>query len=164
MNNIILRNFLVLSTATLFICINAAWGGQAYVLKVLDGDSIQVKEGARIYDIRLYGVDAPEYDQHYGNRARRFTSELIRRKNITVQAKYKDRYGRVVAVVMSQGKNVSKELVRNGLAWVHPYFCKDKRQCSMMTQDQLAAKKAKLGLWKDAKPIPPWKWKKSRRR
>jgi hypothetical protein len=35
--------------------------------------------------------------------------------------------------------------------------------CVLMAAAETAARKAKRGLWADAKPIPPWDWRQSER-
>lgn len=45
-----------------------AWEG--YVTGVPDGDSLRVKKGGRVYEIRLYGIDSPEYGQFCWQEAR----------------------------------------------------------------------------------------------
>jgi micrococcal nuclease len=56
--------------------------------------------------------------------------------------------------------DVNLELVRRGLAWWYrQYSPKDKE----LAPAEEEARKAKRGLWADAKPIPPWEWRKGRR-
>ncbi len=134
-----------------------AWHG--YVVKVLDGDSIRVKRGTKFYEIRLYGIDAPEYTQPYGSAAKRFTKNRTWKKTVTVEPKDIDRYGRTVALVKSQGRLVNRELVVDGLAWVYPKYCREQPLCGDMKKDEERAKKEARGLWKEKDPVSPWDWK-----
>ena len=53
------------------------------------------------------------------------------------------------------------ELVQEGWAWWYrKYAPKNKALAAAET----AARKAKRGLWADAKPIPPWDWRQSERK
>jgi micrococcal nuclease len=136
-----------------------AWEGT--VTRVLDGDSIRAKRGEQIVTIRLYGIDCPEYGQAFWREAKDVTSGLVQGKNITVEPLDTDRYGRVVALVGSRGRSVNEELVRRGMAWVHPYYCKAQPLCRSLEELEQAARARKFGLWQDSRPVPPWVWKHS---
>ncbi|PIE58479.1 MAG: hypothetical protein CSA33_03395 [Desulfobulbus propionicus] len=134
-----------------------AWTG--YVLYVLDGDSMLVqKEGARV-EIRLYGIDAPEYNQPYGSAAGRFARTEVQGKKVTVIPVDTDRYGRTVAWVRCGGRLLNQELVQHGYAWVYTRYCLDKKECGQLKKLERAAKRAGRGLWKKKNPLPPWRWK-----
>ncbi len=134
-----------------------AWHG--LVVKVLDGDSIRVRRGNRIVEIRLYGIDAPEYGQRYGDRARYFLRSLLLRKTVSVEPVDVDRYRRVVALVKIHGRLANREMVREGLAWMYPRYCKRKKLCSELKKLQERARKQRRGLWKDDHPLSPWEFK-----
>ncbi|WP_457573033.1 thermonuclease family protein [Desulfolithobacter sp.] len=134
-----------------------AW--HAYVVKVLDGDSLRVKKGNRILEIRLYGIDAPEYGQPYGDKAKRFASQLLYKKTVSLTSKDVDRYGRIVALVKSDGRLVNRELVREGFAWVYPKYCQEQPLCSSLKRLEYKARRARRGLWKAKNPVSPWRWK-----
>ena len=127
--------------ALLFTVGNAgAWEG--IVVKVIDGDSLRVQRNGKIHEIRLYGIDTPEYRQAYSNKAKQFTKRLAYRQVVTVEEKDIDRYGRIVALVMSQGKLVNRELVREGLAWYYPQYCLDQPLCREFQTLERKARKA----------------------
>ena len=68
--------------------------------------------------IRLYGIDAPEKEQAFGNRAKQFVSALAFGKKVKVEAKGQDRYGRTVAdVILPDGRNLNREIVKAGFGW-----------------------------------------------
>ncbi len=54
-----------------------------------------MREG-RAVKVRLHGIDCPEKKQHFGTRAQRFTSEMAFGRQVTVQIKTRDSYGRGV--------------------------------------------------------------------
>ena len=83
---------------------------------VSDGDTITVLLGTEQMKIRLEGIDAPETGQDFATRAKQFTSGLVFGKHVHILPKEKDRYGRLVARVRVEGKDVSLELVKAGLA------------------------------------------------
>lgn len=120
------------------------------VVKVIDGDTVDIldKQNNK-YRIRLYGIDAPESKQAYGQASKKFLSSLIAGLNVEVIIKDKDKYQRNIAKVLLNGKDINKEMVRNGYA--HAYV----EYSSEYTIDEKEAKKLKLGLWKDKHPMKP---------
>lgn len=154
---ILLSSFLLLFPATVL-------GWQGVVVQVIDGDSIQVRHGKTIKEIRLYGIDAPEFRQPFGNKAKRFLSREILRKSVTVKKKDIDSYGRIVALVSYRGELINRSLVRNGLAWVSSRYCRTQPLCRKMKKDETRAKIDKRGLWRDSSPLPPWRWRRLNKR
>ena len=92
---------------------------------VIDGDTIDVLRNGRAVRIRLEGIDCPERGQDFGSRAKQFTSGLVFGKTVNVKVKEPDRYGRLVARVIAQGKDLSHELVKAGLAWHFKKYSSD---------------------------------------
>lgn len=138
-----------------------AWEG--VVQRVQDGDSFRIKRGGVTETIRLYGVDCPEYGQPFGEEARRAAIDMMQGKKVVIEPMDTDRYGRIVAVVTVRGMVVNSELVRRGLAWVYPRFCTAQPLCSKLETMEQAARSAKIGLWRDRTPVPPWVWKRNKR-
>jgi len=136
-----------------------AWAWQGRVVRVLDGDSILVHDGAKIHEIRLYGIDAPEYKQPFGRAAGRITRKILLRKSVQVEQVDTDRYGREVALLYLGDKLINKELVRKGAAWLYPRYCKRKKLCSGIRDAQQWAREHRVGLWSLDNPLSPWKWK-----
>ena len=64
------------------------------VVVVPDGDTISVMRGGKAEEVRLYGIDCPEGKQAFGAKAKKYTSEMSFGKEVTVQIKTTDRYGR----------------------------------------------------------------------
>ena len=134
-----------------------AWQGK--VVRVLDGDSILVKRGGRFHEIRLYGIDAPEYKQPFGLQARRVTSRLVYKKIVDIQPMDVDRYHRTVALVKVGGRLVNRELVHRGAAWLYPGYCKKQPLCRQLRAEEQQARSQGLGLWAAPNPLSPSKWK-----
>lgn len=67
-----------------------------------------------------------------------------------------DRYGRTLGRVFCAGVDANAEQVRRGMAWVYvKYAPKD----SPLYAIQAEARVARRGLWQDARPVPPWEWR-----
>ena len=114
----------------------------------------------RAEKIRLYGIDCPEKGQAFGSKAKQFTSEQAFGKDVTVNVKDTDRYGRTVGIViLPDGRSLNEELVYQGLAWWYRKYSKSPRLATF----EMEARLAHRGLWADKNPIPPWEWRKTKR-
>ena len=105
------------------LCLFLLWPGPASAqsvrfLSVIDGDSLLVEYQGDAMEIRLIGVDAPEFKQEYGNAAKVFTLRFCHRKVLQLEFDQgrKDRYGRYLAYVYAGQAMLNEELVRAGLA------------------------------------------------
>src|SRR5262245_21108569 len=90
----------------------------ARVKSVRDGDTLVVSHGARDVRVRLFGIDSPEGDQPYGDRARKELARLVSGREVRVEPVDQDRHARTVARVFVGERAVDAELVRVGAAWV----------------------------------------------
>lgn len=145
--------FLVTATASL-----SAEAVPAKVEGVSDGDTLKAVIDGKETKIRLYGIDAPEKAQPFGQVSTDAIKQLTTGHKITIQAIDRDRYGRTVAIVFADGANVNEALVKSGNAWVYQQYC-TQPFCSEWDQYQQAAKDARSGLWKDEDPVAPWEWR-----
>jgi endonuclease YncB( thermonuclease family) len=131
------------------------------VVGILDGDTISVLRAGKAVKVRLHGVDTPEKAQAFGTQAQKLTGDLAFQQTVTVVIRDTDRYGRVVGeVLLPDGRSLNQELVKAGMAWWYrPYDPND----TTLAQLEAEARTAKLGLWADAHPVPPWEWRKGQR-
>lgn len=126
------------------------------VVAVLDGDTIDVLHNGQAERIRLNGIDCPEKKQPFGQKAKQFTSALVFGKEVTVHPKTMDRHKRTVGdVLLPDGTNVNRELVKAGLAWWYRKYSKD----GTLETLEREAQEAKRGLWRDPHPVPPWEFR-----
>lgn len=136
-----------------------AWGWEGWVVAAVDGDSLEVNQGGRVGQVRLYGIDCPEYGQSGWLAARELTRALALGQRVRVEPMDRDGYGRTVALVWNQGQLVNRELVRHGQAWVYRRYCRSQPLCSELDDLEQAARRAGLGLWQERAPEPPWAWR-----
>ena len=147
---------LVFLTAPLIWC--ETFSGRC--VGVHDGDTISVMKAGKAVKIRLEGIDCPELGQDFGTRAKQFTSALVFGKDVQVKEYNLDRYGRMVARIYVEGKDVCLELVKAGLAWHYKHYSSD----PVLAEAEVEARRAKRGLWSMPNPLPPWEYRKLHRR
>lgn len=134
-------------------------GETGYVKKVIDGDSLLFEtDKGKKYELRLYGIDTPEWDQPYSKLSKRYLNDLIRGKKLEIEIYDIDRYGRKVVMATRGSVNVNQSLVERGYAWVYPRYCK-KKICKKWKKLEKKARYDRKGLWKEKNPVSPWKWK-----
>lgn len=128
------------------------------VVGVIDGDSLHIRRASgEVAEIRMAGIDAPEYSQPWGKQATIAMKMLVLGKPVQVAVTDKDRYGRLVAKVWQNGLYVNAEMARSGNAWAFDRYMKD----TEIRAGQNAARKAGRGLWALPAPerVPPATWR-----
>ena len=130
------------------------------VVRVLDGDTIEVLANKESVRVRLADIDCPEKKQPFGNVAKRYVLEIAAHEIVTVEARNKDRYGRTIGeVLLPNGDSLNRLLISNGYAWHYKKYSKDETLAELENQ----ARVDKIGLWQDKKPIAPWDWRRGKR-
>lgn len=132
----------------------------ARVVRVVDGDTLEVRSGHRELTLRLLYIDAPEHDQPYGREARRSLEQLVRLDRVRVETRGRDRFGRTLARVIRESDSLDVNLaqVERGFAW--SYARGDTR--AEIERAERAARQARLGLWADPRPVSPRTWRRAR--
>ena len=131
----------------------------AQVLRVVDGDSITVKVDETNYRIRLAEIDAPEMDQAWGEESKSALQEKLGNEEVALEIIDVDRYSRLVARVFLNGRQINREMVEEGHAWVYLEYLRDET----LLDPEGKAKKKKLGLWASEAAVAPWLWRKRKR-
>ena len=90
------------------------------VLSIGDGDTIRVRQDGRAITVRLACIDAPEMAQRpYGQQARSYLQQRLPvGREVNLDVKTTDRYGRTVAEVFS-GLSINLALVEDGQAFAY---------------------------------------------
>ena len=131
-----------------------------------DGDTLTVLDSAKTqHKIRLAGIDAPEKAQPFGDRSKQNLSKWVYRRDVIVEWHKKDRYGRLVGVVLVDGHDVNLEQVRAGFAWWYRDYAREQTPADRKVYEtaEHAAKEQKLGLWADPQLVPPWEWRRGQK-
>ena len=139
---------LLIAAIFLLCCTPVTIETQARVIRVIDGDTIEIAGGARV---RYIGMDTPEtYPEVelYGPEAKAKNIELVEGKLVTLEKDVSetDTYGRLLRYVYVDGVFVNGELVRLGYARAVAYP-PDTRYQWQLEQLEKEAKAAKLGIW-----------------
>jgi len=136
------------------------------VVGVSDGDTMTVLDDARAqHKVRLAGIDAPEKAQAFGNKAKQALSDCAFGHRAHVTGSKLDRYGRLVAKVVSNGVDCNLRQVELGLAWHYKAYQREQsaEDRTAYSKAELAAREHRLGLWHDTEPEPPWDFRRDRR-
>ena len=146
----------------------AAW--KVEIVKLKDGDSLVVrylggrpeyglKKGQKV-QVRLKGIDAPEYRQAGGAEAAKALAAILAGGDSwSLEPMGRDQYGRVVGMLYVNGPDgrqwVNLLMVEKGHAWVYRKYTRSKR----LRSAESLARREKRGLWADKNPEPPWKYR-----
>jgi endonuclease YncB( thermonuclease family) len=124
------------------------------VARVEDADTLMVEgDDGHEVPVRLWGIDAPEGRQPYGEAATRVAEDIIGREPVEVDITGRDRYGRIVGRVRVGDTNLGEALVAAGYAWY------DHRRAPgghTLRQLEAQAREDERGLWAQDDPTPPW--------
>ena len=132
------------------------------VVGISDGDTLTcLSSTKKQIKVRLAEIDSPESKQPYGTKAKQALSDLAFGKNVVLQVRDVDRYGRTVARIQVGNTDVNAELVRLGAAWVYRDYLKDRPLLDL----EATAKHFKRGIWSlpKAEQQAPWEWRKNQR-
>jgi endonuclease YncB( thermonuclease family) len=155
-------------SAALLLAISALAGAgaprsfEARVVGIADGDTITVLNSDSVpQKIRLAGIDSPEKGQAFGDRSRQNLSRLVHDQTVRIEWTKIDKYGRLVGKVLVGKQDVNLAQVSDGLAWHYKYYEDEqsKQDRAAYASAELRAREQKLGLWRDANPVPPWEWR-----
>ena len=127
------------------------------VIRVVDGDTIEVSLNGKIEKVRYLLVDTPEMDASNttpGKLAREFNNAMVDGKDVLLvrDATNRDGFGRLLRFVISDGVFVNYELVKQGYAIT--FIRQPDDLCSLEFQDaMLEAFTAREGIWQNVKEI-----------
>jgi micrococcal nuclease len=153
--------FLLLSPVLLY-------AGQFKVIRVSDGDTLKAMGHDIEIKVRLVGIDAPETarkkrdpGQPYSQRSKKYLAALVLNKTVDVQGYGLDRYGRVLAVIALDGKNINLEMVKAGLSEVYRGKPPKGFDLAPYLETEKKAQDAKRGMWSlGEKYVSPKDWRK----
>jgi len=130
---------------------------EAFVVRVIDGDTIEVVIDAVNYRVQYIGVDAAEPGQPFGNETQAQNRALVEGQIVYLEKDISesDRYGRLLRYVwLADNTLVNQILVRQGYLRAVSYP-PDVKYAQRFQQAQQAAQTEQLGLWMSQPPTPP---------
>lgn len=170
----------------------------AKVIVVMDGDTVMVlredgSEAAGLHlerqlavppirsvqkiKVRLANIDAPEKEQSFGKQSRDSLLELVGKKQVQIDSQAVDQYGRIVGLILLDGRNINQEQVKRGMAWAAtgwresrltvPGLPAGRESGSIPPAEssnsylvlQNRAQQERRGLWAQTDPQAPWQWR-----
>jgi endonuclease YncB( thermonuclease family) len=133
------------------------------VLSIGDGDTIRVRQAGKAITVRLACIDAPETAQSpYGQQARRYLQQRLPiGREVSLEVKTTDRYGRTVAEVISE-INLNLAMVEDGQAFAYRQYlggCDAKEYLGA----EFRASRHRYGVWQVPGGITrPWDFRRGR--
>lgn len=132
--------------AMLLLCIASASGAVSNTVRIIDGDTVDVN-GVRY---RLEGIDAPEISQrcraysgtwNCGEAARDALVAMAAGKRVECIGDKTDSYGRVLGYCFADGRDLNREMVRQGYAWAF------RKYSTTYIADEGIAHRNQRGIW-----------------
>jgi micrococcal nuclease len=125
---------------------------QRLVVRVIDGDTIDVAVGGRTERVRMLGIDTPEVGDCYAKQATSHLNHVVRGKLVRLEGDRsqdnRDRYGRLLRYVrMPSDTNLNKYMIGEGYAREYTYRTPYRYQASFKA-DERKARDAHRGLWR----------------
>ncbi len=139
-------------------------GLSATVLSIGDGDTIRVRQSGRAVTVRLACIDAPETAQSpHGQQARSYLQQRLPvGREVRLEVKTTDRYGRSVAEVISE-ININLVLVEDGQAFAYRQYLSGCNAKEYMDAEYRASRR-RYGVWQVEDGITrPWDFRRGRR-
>lgn len=164
------KSIRLITILTLFI-FNASlsFAGQYKVTRVIDGDTIRVIFLGTKTTVRLVGIDAPEVShaknqpgQPFSEAAANYLAGLVLNKAVEIISYGPDRYGRTLAEVVVDNRNINIEMLKAGYAEV----CRGDSLVGILDtkaywEAEEEARAAKRGMWSQGNYMSPMKWRKT---
>ena len=121
--------------------------GESRVVRVIDGDTVELAGGDRL---RYIGIDTPERDEPFYNEATDHNADLVggRGVRLGMDVSETDRFGRLLRFVYADDILVNAELVREG--WARAVrFEPDVAHAECYAALEREAREARRGIWAD---------------
>jgi endonuclease YncB( thermonuclease family) len=146
----------------------------AIVVSFPEGETIVVRDATSMkHEVKLSGIELIEQGQPHFRESRRFLSSLLFSKSVRVEWTRRNNRGWLIGKVSlsppesrcheascPKTMDVGLTLLTGGLAW-HKRNDPDQSQedVARYTAAEEQARARRVGLWADAKPVPPWEWR-----
>jgi len=147
-----------------------ASAGLFKVVRVYDGDTIKAVGYDIEIKVRLVGIDAPETSkgkrkpgQPFGRKAEKHLAALVLNKIVDIKGYGSDRYGRILAEIYIDDKNINLEMVKTGYAEVYSGRPPRGLYMNEYNKAEVWARNSAQGIWSQGDNyISPALWRKSK--
>jgi len=145
----------------LFVLVLPCFADPYKVVRVVDGDTLDIEYQGKRERIRLLNVDTPESvhpDQTrntlLGKQASDYTRKRLAGKWVSLEfeGKKRGRYGRLLAYVILDNKNFNLELVQNGWSAYYTKYGQSQTLHGNFIDAQARAKAQRLNVWANSPP------------
>ena len=140
------------------------------VVRVYDGDTVKAVGYDIEIKVRLVGIDAPETSkgkrkpgQPFGRKAEKHLAALVLNKIVDIKGYGSDRYGRILAEIYIDDKNINLEMVKTGYAEVYSGRSPRGLYMKEYQKAEYRARNSGQGIWSQGDNyISPALWRKSK--
>jgi micrococcal nuclease len=132
---------------------------EATVVKVIDGDTIEVLLDGKNERIRLIGVDAPELEhdnrqsQHFGQESKSFVTRQLKNKKVSLfrdnLCSDRDKHNRLLRYVYADEKLFNARIIATGYAYAFCAFPFERKD--QFLQLEAMARENNRGMWGNQK-------------
>lgn len=136
------------------------------VVRVSDGDTINLLVDNKQERIRLASIDAPETShgsdqpgQPFGEASRKNLANHVAGKTVTVVCFEKDRYERHICDIPVDGTTANRLQVEQGMAWANQQAKGKYLRDRSLPELEKNARQKKIGLWSEPAAVAPWEWR-----
>lgn len=142
---------------------------QGQIIRVIDGDTLDIAAEGKTLRVRLRGIDAPEKAQPWGSESLQMLKGFLGDSSVCLSLYGQDRFGRELAELSVDGQipasvskmpcsvSINRLMVKNGGAWVYRYQGKAIEKDLLPFESK--ARSSRAGLWATDDPTPPWQWR-----
>lgn len=108
----------------------------------------------------MEGIDAPEKGMPFYKVSKNYLGKLCFRMQVKFKSSGKDIHDRNLGFTyLDDGTELCHEMIKAGLAWHYKKYNSDEDLANL----ELEAQNAKIGIWGNDNPMPPWENRKLHR-
>lgn len=136
---------LISSLVIAFISAPSAARIQGKVVGVKSGNTLEILSQGKHYGVKLHGIGCPAKNESFGKASRRFVADLVFMADVTLEIVAAESDGSFLGkVVLADGKSLSAEMIRNGMAWWNAQANPDEKDLAKLEKN---ARETYAGLW-----------------
>lgn len=130
------------------------------VIRVIDGDTVDIEYKGSRERIRMLNVDTPESvhpnkekNTRMGHKASEFTKKHLTGQQISLEfeSRRRGKYGRLLAYVILDGKNFNLELVKNGWSPYYTKYGQSQTYHASFRSAEMMARNQGLNIWAEGR-------------